>query len=115
MKKVLLLALVLLVALAGFAVAGDKAAKAEKEVTLEGTVICAKCAMGEDLKDCQNVLVVGKDTDAQKNYWLAKNNVNTEFGDVCMAKKPVRVTGKVKDKDGTLWLHASSIEPADKG
>jgi hypothetical protein len=56
------------------------------------------------------VLLVGTGTE-QKQYWLVANDVNTKFGDVCAAKRPVTVTGTVDAKDGKQWLTPSKIEP----
>jgi hypothetical protein len=47
---------------------------------------------------------------AETQYWLVKNDVNKAFGDVCMAKRPVTVTGTVEEKDGKHWINASKIE-----
>ena len=82
-------------------------------VTLEGKVMCAKCALKEEgQKKCQNVLSV-EDDGKQSFYYMAKNDVNAEFGEVCMATPTVRVTGKVTEKDGKRWIDATKIEPLD--
>lgn len=98
--------LMLVASLTGTAWAGEA-------VTLEGNIVCAKCSMKEEGRDkCQNVLVV-KGDEGDQHYYLAKNESSDEFGPVCMAKKPVRVTGTVSEKDGKSWLTASEIKPAD--
>ena len=81
----------------------------EAEVTLEGNIVCAKCALeAEGQKECQNVLLV--ETDAKtKHFYLVKNDVYAEMGEVCMAKKPVKVTGTVSMKDDKAWLTATTI------
>ena len=104
-------AFVILVAsmlLAGLAAAGDT-----EEVTLEGNVMCAKCALHEEGRtECQNVLVVEDDGD-DAHYYLAATEANEELGEVCMATPRVRVTGTVEDKDGHIWLMATKIEPVE--
>ncbi len=108
MKKLGIVSVVALISLALVApvVAGDE------EVTLEGKIICAKCALKEDRDKCQNVLVVDEDG-TEQYYYLAMNKTNESFGDVCMAKKPVNVTGTVSSKDGKKWLTASNISPIE--
>jgi hypothetical protein len=74
-------------------------------------MICAKCILKEaGLEKCQNVLVV--ETDGEKtHYYLAENEANKEFGDVCKAAKQVRVTGSMSEKDGKMWIAATEIVP----
>ena len=114
MKKLATVSLALFIAsvLAGSVMAG------EKTVTLEGKLVCAKCILKEDkcilkeegLDKCQNVLVV--ETDGEKtHYYLAENEANKEFGDVCEAAKQARVTGSVSEKDGKMWIAATEIVP----
>lgn len=99
-----LLALVAVAASASSIVAG------EKTVTLEGKMICARCNLKiEEFTKCQNVVAVAKDGKTT-HYFLAKNEANSEFGDVCLAEKQVRVTGTVSEKDGRTWIAASKIE-----
>ena len=82
----------------------------EDSVTLEGTVSCAKCKLHEEgREECQNVLIVEKGGETM-HYYLAANETNEEFGDVCMATPKVRATGTISEKDGHAWLTASKIE-----
>jgi hypothetical protein len=102
------LATVSLVLLFTAALAGPVAA-GEETVTLEGKMVCAKCNLKEEgLKKCQNVLVV-EVNDERAHYYLAKNEANKEFGDVCLAEKQARVTGSVSEKDGKMWIAATEI------
>ena len=93
-------------------VAGDD----EKVVTLEGKLVCAKCALHEEGREqCQNVLVVQAD-DAEEHYYMDETPANDTIGYVCTATKGVRVTGTVTEKDGQLWIAAEEIAPIeDKG
>jgi len=84
-------------------------AEDSKDVTLKGTLTCAKC----DLKQsptCQNVLQV-KDGDKTTTYWLADNTLSKDsHGAVCHGpKEGVSVTGVVSEKDGKQWITASKI------
>jgi type 1 fimbria pilin len=107
MKLIRLLpALLAVVALAGFAVAGDDA----KTVTVSGKIVCAKCTMHkDDMKECQNVLVAEKDGKTVE-YYIAKNEVAEDFGHVCKAEKQVTATGTIAEKDGHTWITATKLE-----
>lgn len=109
MKLIRLLpAIVAVIALAGFALAGDAA----KTVTVSGKIVCAKCTLGEaDAKECQNVLVTEKDGKSVV-YYMTKNAVAEEFGHVCKAEKQVVATGTIAEKDGHTWINATKIEQA---
>jgi len=105
MKKLAIVSIVLLMSVSA-GLAGDE----PESVTLEGKIICAKCSLHEEGRTkCQNVLVV-EDAGKTQNYYLADNEANKEFGEVCMAKAPVVVTGTVSEKDGRMWLSAAKIE-----
>ena len=109
MKRFVSVLTVALILISGIALADNH------EVTLEGKVVCAKCALHEeDRAKCQNVLVVGEGDDAQ-HYYMAATDSNKDFGDVCMATPAVRATGTVKEKGGHTWLHATKIERVKKG
>ena len=84
----------------------------EKEVTINGSIKCAKCAMHKaDAKDCQDVLVADDNTE----YYLVKNEVAEKYGHACKGAKAAVVTGKVMEKDGKMWIEASKIEEPKKG
>lgn len=105
-----LFALMLLCAFASLVSAGDA-----KEVTLSGTMLCAKCALKEpDFKECQNVLVVEGDHAGQ--YYLAKNEVADKIGHLCGGKKlTATVTGTLEQKDGKTWITAAKIDTPKEG
>ena len=110
MKKLATISLVLLIA---SAVAGSVVAS-DKTVTSEGKMVCAKCNLKEKgLEECQNVLLVESDGKTEQ-YYLGKNDVNSDFGDVCMIVKQVRVTGSVSEKDGKMWIAATEIVSVKK-
>jgi hypothetical protein len=114
MKAVLgmVLAVVVLAAYSGLVRGADADAK---EVTLKGTLLCAKCKLHETDK-CQTALRV-KEGDTKTVYYLTENDVSKpEHGKIC--SKPmhdVTVTGTVEEKDGKKWLTATKIEmPEEK-
>jgi hypothetical protein len=84
----------------------------ESLLTLDGSVMCGKCALGK-ADSCQDVLVVAEG-DAKGQYWIVKNEVSKGFGHVCDSEKPARVTGSVSEKDGQTWITPTAMEaPAD--
>jgi hypothetical protein len=98
--------------LASFAMLALAAEKAE--VTLSGTVVCAKCTLKEPgRKECQSVLVVEGEGAGQ--YYITKNDVADAFGHVCGGKKLAVVTGFVEERDGKTWITATKIEPREEG
>lgn len=84
----------------------------DKDVTLTGTVVCAKCKLHEADK-CQNVLQVQKDGKTV-NYYLDENKVSKAFHEnICQNDgEKATVTGKVSEKGGKETLVASKIEAA---
>ena len=102
----LLIALVAVASLAGFALAGEET----KTVTVTGKVVCAKCILKKaDAKECQNVLVAevnGKSVE----YYIADNKLSEEFGHTCMGEKPVIATGTVSEKDGKTWITPTKMD-----
>jgi type 1 fimbria pilin len=102
----LLIALMAVATLAGFAAAGEDA----KTVTVTGKIVCAKCSLQrEDAKGCQNV-IVADEGGKQVEYYLVKNALAEEFGHVCKGEKNVVATGTVSEKDGHTWLDATKLD-----
>jgi len=81
------------------------------QVTMTGTMVCAKCKLHE-AKECQNVLQVSDPSGNTVNYYLAQNKVSKDFhSNICMNDgEKATVTGTVKEKDGKEMLTASTIE-----
>ena len=102
----LLIALVAVATLAGFALAGEEA----KTVTVTGKIVCAKCSLHKaDAKECQNV-IVAEENGKSVEYYLAKNALSEEFGHVCKGEKNVVATGTVSEKDGKTWFTATKMD-----
>jgi hypothetical protein len=94
-------------ALAGLtSVAEDK--KAETK-TLEGTLKCTKCALGET-KACGNALVVKDGTKSVTYYLVDKGGKAPYHKDCCTADAPAKVTGKVAEKDGKHTIEDPKVE-----
>jgi len=94
--------------------AQDKDKGKDNEVTLKGTVLCAKCALGE-AKVCTTAIVVkegGKDV----TYLLKDKGDKEGYHDaVCGgAKNEGTVTGVVSTQDGKKWIAPKKVEYAKK-
>lgn len=104
MKLLTALGIMLMFAVAGLAIAAE-------EVTLSGTVVCAKCSLKkDDAKECQDVLVTTDTAGAKAEYYIAKNEVSSKFGHACTKQTPATVTGEVSEKDGRKWIAPSKME-----
>ena len=97
---------VALVFVLGLVAAGTVSAE---EMTLNGTLKCAKCALKKAEK-CQDVLVVTDAAGAATEYWVVKNEAAEKAGHQCKTEAKATVTGVVSEKDGTKWITASKIE-----
>lgn len=90
--------------------AGNEKAAADS-VTVEGSLLCAKCSLGEDREECQNAISVESENGADTAiYYLVANDVAKDYGHVCEEKRSVRATGTVSEEAGQTWLDASTIE-----
>jgi hypothetical protein len=92
----------------------------DKEITLKGDGMCAKCALQE--KDtCQNAVIVTKDGE-KKTYYIVHDSVakkaHSSLG-FCRASKEkpakVKITGTCEEKDGKLVFTAKKIEQDEEG
>lgn len=86
-----------------------KAAAASSDVTMHGTLMCAKCSLKET-SDCQTVLKVsdaGKDT----KYYLENNDVTrAHHGAVCGSTAQATVKGSVSTVKGQKHLTPTEIK-----
>lgn len=80
----------LLLVLGGDTVGGEKG----KEVTLKGTITCAKCDLGTEAK-CTTVIKVGDVV-----YYLDEKSGKANHKEICQGSKPGSVTGVVSEKGG---------------
>jgi hypothetical protein len=96
------------VTLAGLGSAAGQDKKAEKK-TLEGTLTCTKCALGETAK-CGHALIV-KEGDKKVNYYLVDKGAKEPYhGKVCNEDKPAKVTGKIVEKDKKKMIEDPKVE-----
>jgi hypothetical protein len=112
MRKLLILSAAgVLFSSLGLLMAADSGTK----VTIKGDGLCAKCALKEQPK-CQNVVIVTKDGKETK-YYLERNDVankaHSKMG-FCRATKDepakVKVTGTCEKKDDKLVVTAETID-----
>jgi len=114
MKRSTILIAILGLVLGGAVFADDAAKATGKEVTVQGTILCAKCTLHDEaMAECQNVLQV-KEGDRVVNYYIVKNDLGKTIGDVCKGRKEAKIQGSVAEKDGRLWLTASMLDPVEE-
>ena len=105
MKKISMLAFVMALALGlSFAHAADK------EVTLKGTLQCAKCSL-KTASECANVLTV-KEDGKDVNYAVADSDATKDLHKkICKgAKEGVSITGVVTEKDGAKTITPTKVK-----
>jgi Family of unknown function (DUF6370) len=98
-----------------FVGAGVALAAAEKTIT--GDAVCAKCALKEQAK-CQNVVMLDEAGKAVKYYLTGPvSQKNHGALGICTASKDapikVKVTGEAAEKDGKNVIEVTKIEKAD--
>ena len=85
---------------------------ADKEVTLKGEIMCAKCELKE-AKKCQTLIRVKEDGKEVTYYFLDRGNKEEHHEAVCGGgKKAGTVTGTVTEKDGKKWVTPKKVEYA---
>jgi hypothetical protein len=109
-----LVAFVALGVLATGARADEKPKEKPKEVTLKGTILCAKCVLKET-KACTTAIQV-KDGSKTVTYYLDDKGAKEDYHEnVCGGdKKEGSVTGVVTEKDGKKWIKPTKVEYAKK-
>jgi hypothetical protein len=91
-------------------VAGVNADDAKKEVTLKGTITCAKCDLKvEGQTKCATVIKV-KEGDKDVVYYFDDDSHKKNHSKVCQESKKGEVSGTVAEKDGKKWITVSKIK-----
>jgi hypothetical protein len=80
---------------------------ADKEVTLKGTITCAKCDLKLE-KDCATVIQV-KDGDKTVTYYFSEAK-GKDHKAICTEAKKGSVTGTVSEKDKKMIITPSKVE-----
>jgi len=84
-----------------------RAADAGKEVTLKGTITCAKCDLGVADK-CATVIKV-KEGDKDVVYYLDDTSGKKNHGKICKTPTQGSVTGTVSEKGDKKVITASKV------
>jgi hypothetical protein len=107
MKSVLTLALSVAAVLA-LVVAVNAADKENKEVTLKGSITCAKC----DLKEADKCATVIKVTegDAKGVYYFDTKSHGANHKKICQGAMDGSVTGTVSEKDGKKIITVTKVD-----
>jgi hypothetical protein len=90
-----------------FALVGIITAADDKEVTLKGTVTCAKCDLKVE-KKCATVIVV-KDKDKDVVYYFDPKADKANHKTVCTESKKGTVVGTVEEKDGKKTVTVKKV------
>jgi hypothetical protein len=110
MLRTLALVTVALFAFNFIAIADEKKPEPakEKEVKLEGKLVCGKCKLKET-DECSNVLLV-KEKDKEIKYYLKDEGKKAAYH-VCVGEKDATATGgKLTEKDGKKTLDGAKVE-----
>jgi hypothetical protein len=95
-------------------VLGPATRAADKEVTLNGTILCARCALKE-AKKCATAIVVKEDGKDVVYYFKDRGNKEDYHEEVCGgARRQGTVTGTVTVKDGKKWITPTKVVYAKK-
>ena len=87
----------------------------EKEVTLKGTILCARCSLKET-KTCTTAIIVQEGGKKVTYYFKDKGNKEGYHEEVCGGdRKQGTVTGTVFEKDRKKWITPKKVEYARKG
>jgi hypothetical protein len=104
----------LLAAFVAFAVLGTKAIAQDKEVTLKGNILCAKCELKDkSFKKCTTAIQV-KEGDKTVTYYLAdKGHDEAYHEEICGGGSKIgTVVGTVTEKEGKKWITPKKVEYA---
>jgi hypothetical protein len=85
-----------------------RADEKKEEVTLKGTITCAKCDLKLE-KKCATVIKVKKD-DKEIIYYFDADGHKKNHPTICQEAKEGSVTGTTAEKDGKHWITVSKIE-----
>jgi hypothetical protein len=92
-----------------FLVAGLQADDKGKEVTLKGTILCAKCEL-KQTKQCTNAIRV-KEKGKEVIYYFDDTGAKEKYHkNICRETKEGMITGIVSMKDGKNYIKPKNAE-----
>jgi hypothetical protein len=107
-------ALTMLVGLALVCAVSLTAAAEEKgkEVTITGTITCAKCDLKvEGVTKCMTVVKgKAKGSDKEEVYYFDTDSSKKNHSDICKTPKKGTVTGTVEEKDGKKVITVKDVK-----
>jgi len=95
--------------LASALVAQDKG----KEVTLKGTILCAKCSLNET-QQCQTAIQVKEGDKTVTYYFDDKGKAESYHAAICTDQKEGTVVGNVSERGGKKMIKPTKVEYAKK-
>jgi len=110
MTRLIALSLAALLGVLLLPVMADDKKKEDKELKLEGDLVCTKCKLKET-EACGNALIV-KEGKKDVTYYLDDKGAKEAYHKACCTKTaPATVTGgKVTDKDGKKTSEGGKVE-----
>src|SRR5262245_29320780 len=81
----------------------------KKEVTLKGTLLCAKCALKEADK-CTNAIQVQEGGKTVTYYLHDKGQAEPYHAEICTDRKEATVTGVIHEHDGKKMIEPKKVE-----
>jgi hypothetical protein len=83
----------------------------DKDVTLKGTITCAKCDLHETSK-CHTVIKVNEN-DKDVVYYFADSDSKKYHKPICTEPKKGTVTGTVSEEGGKKIVHVTKVQFED--
>lgn len=100
MKNMIVFMGVALFSVAGLVISAEEKGK---EVTLNGEILCTKCALSET-PDCGQAIKVKENGKDVTYYFKDKGKAESYHDKVCGGPAKGSVKGKVTEKDGKKWI-----------
>jgi hypothetical protein len=81
-----------------------------KEVTVTGSITCAKCDLKEADKCATVIKGKAKGSDKEEVFYFDDKNGKDNHKAICQGGKPGKVTGTVTEKDGKKTIEVTKVE-----
>jgi hypothetical protein len=87
-----------------------QASAEDKEVTLKGTITCAKCDLKVKGQDTCATVIKVKEGDKDVIYYFDEDSHKKNHKTICKEAKEGTVKGKVSEKDGKKIITAEKVD-----